>query len=70
MKKETFEEAAERMFAKEEQFIFKLGAKWQQERSYSEEEVLELLHKRMGYTLGKDYKEYTTLKWFEQFKKK
>jgi hypothetical protein len=44
--------------------------KWQQERMYSEEEVLELLHKRMTYTLGDDYQETTTLKWFEQFKKK
>jgi hypothetical protein len=46
------------------------GAKWQQERSYSEEEVLELLHSRMRYTLGEDYKEVTTIDWFEQFKKK
>ena len=46
------------------------GTKWQQERSYSEEEVLELLHKRMIYTLGEEYKKETTLKWFEQFKKK
>jgi hypothetical protein len=43
MKQETLEEVAERLFAKEEQFIFKLGAKWQQGRSYSEEEVLPLL---------------------------
>jgi len=46
------------------------GAKWQAERMYSEEEVLELLHKRMIYTLGEEYKKETTLKWFEQFKKK
>jgi hypothetical protein len=46
------------------------GAKWQAERMYSEEEVLELLHKRMRHTLGEDYREETTLKWFEQFKKK
>jgi hypothetical protein len=49
---------------------FKAGAKWQQERSYSEEEVLELLHKRMIYTLGEEYKKETTLKWFEKIKKK
>ncbi len=49
---------------------FKDGAKWQQERMYNEEEVLVILHKRMKYTLGEDYKEETTLKWFEQFKKK
>ncbi len=46
------------------------GAKYQAERMYSEEEVLELLHKRMIYTLSDDYQETTTLKWFEQFKKK
>ena len=45
------------------------GAKWQAERMYSEEEVLELLHSRMRYTLGEDYKEVTTIDWFKQFKK-
>ncbi len=47
------------------------GAKWQQERSYSEEEVLKLLHNREQYlieTLGEFYK--SNLEWFEQFKKK
>jgi hypothetical protein len=39
-------------------------------RMYSEEEALELLHSRMRYTLGEDYKEMTTIKWFEKFKKK
>ena len=49
------------------------GAKWQQEQDknkYSEEEVIELLHSRMRYTLGEDYKEMTTIDWFEQYKKK
>jgi len=44
MKQETLEEAAENYtidFAT--MSAFKLGAKWQQERSYSEEEVLELI---------------------------
>jgi hypothetical protein len=40
------------------------------ERMYSEEEVVELLHSRMRYTLGEDYKEETTMGWFEAFKKK
>jgi hypothetical protein len=48
----------------------RLGSKWQAERMYSEEEVLELLHKRMIHTLGDDYQETTTTKWFEQYKKK
>ena len=53
---------------------FEAGAEWQQERSYSEEEVLDILNKRgddldlwynsksISYPKEKD--------WFEQFKKK
>ena len=47
------------------------GTKWQQEQNknkYSEEEVIDLLHSRMRHTLGEDYKEVTTIDWFEQFK--
>ena len=54
-------------------YAFKIAleiSKWQQERSYSEEEVLELLHKRMTYTLGEEYKEETTLEWLEHLKNK
>jgi len=40
------------------------GAKWQQERSYSEEEVLKLLLNCPTNT------EKETIEWFEQFKKK
>ena len=80
-KQETLEEAAERYahnyFEMHETNNykalnqgFKAGAMWQAERRYSEEEVLELLHSRMRYTLGLDYKEVTTIDWFEQFKKK
>ena len=48
---------------------FESGAKWKQERSYSEEEVLVILTKLSDYIYGE--KEKTTLiKWFEQFKKK
>jgi hypothetical protein len=54
----------------EKKLMFIEGAKWQAERMYSEEEVLELLHSRIRYTLGEDYKEVTTIDWFEQFKKK
>jgi len=39
------------------------GAKWQKERSYSEEEVLELLTKA-------HFVEQNIVEWFEQFKKK
>ena len=47
---------------KEERTIFIEGAKWQQERSYSEEEVLELLRKA-------HFVEQNIDEWFEQFKK-
>jgi len=45
------------------------STKWQAERMYSEEEVLVLIHKRMLYTLGSNYKESTTVEWFNQLKK-
>jgi trehalose-6-phosphate synthase len=41
----------------------------QTKQMYSEEEVLELLHDRMIYTLGSDYQRTTTTEWFKQFKK-
>ena len=45
---------------------FELGAKWQQERMYSEEEVLNLLLNRPGpYLTDEEIKE-----WFEKFKNK
>lgn len=43
---------------------FKAGAKWQQKRSYSEEEVMYILQQR------KNNFEYDLDKWFEQFKNK
>jgi len=54
---------------KQEGFI--AGAKWQSERMYSEEEVLELLPKFAAYTLlNADEESRLSLKeWFEQFKK-
>ncbi len=48
---------------------FKRGAKWQQERMYSEEEVYEILFKHTEYFLGNGERMSLT-KWFEQFKKK
>ena len=77
MNKEKLEEAAERLYpfidelASKRSFIE--GAKWQQERMYSEEEVYNLIkafnkhtllirHLEMGNSL--DVKD-----WFEQFKK-
>jgi len=66
---ETLEEAAENYnlntinaFGDYESFI--AGAKWQQERSYSEEEVLELL------LTSKIEKHEDIKEWFEKFKNK
>ncbi len=78
-KQETLEEAALRLYPKyssdpynptedvleEERSIFIAGAKWQQERSYSETEVLQLLLK-LQQTESYD----NLYDWFEQFKKK
>jgi hypothetical protein len=71
MEKETLEEAAEQYWEKQpyNEDAFKEGAKWQQERMYSEEEVLEILCKSHNAedtsTVSNRLK-----KWFEQFKKK
>ena len=50
---------------------FKQGAKWQQERSYSEEEVKNLTELFLPYYFKSD-KEFNDAfnEWFEQFKKK
>jgi hypothetical protein len=60
--------------------LIEIGTKWQQERSYSEEEVLEILVKAIKdvkvkqltfFDGGSEYPIYSNLsKWFEQFKKK
>jgi len=54
-----------------QQLAFLNGAKWQQERSYSEEEVLELLEK-IQQQVAIDYNDKFLFakEWFEQFKKK
>jgi hypothetical protein len=50
---------------------FKLGAKWQAERMYSEEEVLEILREFYKVASLKDFPLVTTIPlWFEKFKKK
>ena len=79
MKKETLEEAFNKIVDSSDYVLFDYasfeeGAKWQQERSYSEEEVLVLLHKRDAYNFEantKSLQEWETPKeWFEQFKNK
>jgi hypothetical protein len=77
-KQETLEEAAE-SWLKSKTLLktsqapglligFTEGAKWQQERMYSEEEVLELLLKSKIETSNLYYEDIK--EWFEQFKKK
>ena len=51
-----------------ERNTFIKGAKWQQERSYSDEEVWKLVNK-LNETLNIG-SELTLEQWFEQFKKK
>jgi len=46
--------------------FLRYGAKWQQERMYSEEEVLEIITKWEQQSSMKEFPE----EWFEQFKKK
>ena len=68
--KETIEEAARNIYGEDEDGYYSQkksfinGAKWQAERMYSEEEVLDIIHK-FDIDEPFDQKE-----WFEQFKKK
>ena len=76
--KETLEEFAFRLYPEEwnwrEKGIFKQGAKWQAERMYSEEEVIELLTKRCEH-FGTSVSPFNKillkqdLEWFNEFKK-
>ena len=78
MKEETLEEAGERLFPNRESFLHRFqnierkafieGAKWQAERSYSEEEVKNLLNKRM-LSVGIFSSEKATDIWFKQYTK-
>ena len=73
-KQETLEEAAKKnatdmsgTYYEELYHNFKAGVKWQQEKSYSEEEVLGLLNEIINPF---NLLELTVEEWFEQFKKK
>lgn len=77
-KQETLEEAAEKFVnntrLKNPKSIFCEGAKWQQERSYSEEEVYSItqqlrLQLKNGVLKWQDDFEFDLEKWFEQYKK-
>jgi hypothetical protein len=76
-KQETQEEAAEKQWGNVHRtgvLGFIDGAKWQQERSYSEVEVEQIA--RFGFNAGRRVElkavelDFTFEKWFEQFKKK
>jgi hypothetical protein len=76
MEKETLEEAAEKLFPtcttplrKIGQKGFIAGAKWQAERMYTEEEVIDLLQEMNDWpTICEGRSDIE--EWFEQFKKK
>jgi hypothetical protein len=52
-------------------FCFTKGAKWQSERMYSEEEVLQMYKDYEAYVIKTPITEVIEFsKWFEQFKKK
>ena len=71
--KENLEEAAKRIYGTDESkdveyYAFILGAKWQTERMYSEEEVKIILQEFKRYLSFGD--EVLESDWFKQFKKK
>jgi predicted AlkP superfamily phosphohydrolase/phosphomutase len=70
--KETVEEAAERLYSgvdrQVDRMLFINGAKWQQERSYSEDDLEEAF--KSGFTNCYNNDNLTFGEWFEQFKKK
>ena len=76
-KKETLEEAFDKIynsidFTEFDFASFKLGTKWQQERMYSEEEVLTLVD-NLFHKYSSDFRvsaKIDTKEWFEQFKNK
>ena len=73
--KETLEEAAERLYPgvdrQVDRMLFINGAKWQAERMYSEEEVVNILIKAYE-DIGKRKipNQVVLASWFKQFKKK
>jgi hypothetical protein len=73
MKQETLKQVAERLASTTDEFnMFIAGAKWQQERMYSEEEVKNIAVDFFYYwwnAKGNNTEEGFD-KWFEQFKKK
>jgi len=73
-KQETLEKAfkfwSDRQTSYDKLDILRFGALWQQERMYSEEEVLVILHKRDMYKWEDHTKILSMTQWFEQHKRK
>lgn len=74
MKQETLEEAAQRYNLSTTNAFFDYhsfidGAKWQQERSYSEEDMKKAFINGMANVAINDF-EFDVDTWFKQFKKK
>jgi hypothetical protein len=67
-KENTLEEKAEEYEYTDGIYGFKAGAKWQQERMYSEEEVKQIIEATL--IEHSDFVLADIPKWFEQFKKK
>ena len=69
MKQETLEEAAKRLYPgvdrQVDRILFINGAKWQQERMYSEEDMEKAFTNGLNRSFDSDFD-----RWFEQFKKK
>ena len=75
MKQETLEEAISRIKLENEHYIdevaFELGAKWQQKRSYSEEDMAESFMACWKANVPEGFEcKLSFNEWFEQFKKK
>jgi len=78
MKKETLEEAFNKIVDSSDYVLFDYasfeeGAKWQQERSYSEEEVIKILYEWSMYKIDTAFSDGDVLdyiEWFNKFKKK
>ena len=72
-KQETLEEAAKKYFnnfdKRKEEFAFIDGAKWQAERSYTEEELHKIIESYQNVMENNPIHTHYN-KWFEQFKKK
>ncbi len=68
MTQETLEEKAKEFDFATGRYAFKQGAKWEQERSYSEEEVVKILYQFHYDLVNSNFD--TKEEWFKQFKKK